>query len=90
MHAEDLTLQLLCKTLLSNLALRAELPNTDLDFGGHDIEYMRNSLKQSPLFAQSHVDCIRQFGRFPGRNKALGRTTTEQEQKYLEEHPAGF
>lgn len=41
-------------------------------------------------FAQRHISCISRFGRFPARNKALGRESTEEEIKYLEENAAGF
>lgn len=33
--------------------------------------------------AVDHRDIVLQFGRFPHRNKALGRTSTEAEQAYL-------
>jgi uncharacterized protein (DUF924 family) len=35
--------------------------------------------------AERHRDIIRRFGRFPHRNAILGRTTTEAEQRYLDE-----
>ena len=35
-------------------------------------------------FAQLHLDQIVRFGRFPGRNAALGRRTTPEEQDALE------
>jgi uncharacterized protein (DUF924 family) len=35
-------------------------------------------------WAELHADIIRRFGRFPHRNKALGRTTTEDEQAFLD------
>ena len=35
-------------------------------------------------FAQRHHDQIARFGRFPGRNAALGRRTTDQEQDALD------
>ena len=35
-------------------------------------------------WAQSHADIIRQFGRFPHRNAMLGRTTTAEEQAFLD------
>jgi len=35
--------------------------------------------------AQRHHDEIKRFGRFPYRNAALGRTSTAEEEKYLEE-----
>ena len=36
-------------------------------------------------FAQLHYDQIARFGRFPGRNAALGRRTSEAEQAVIEE-----
>ena len=41
-------------------------------------------------FAERHRDVIQKFGRFPHRNKILGRTTTEQEQEYLDTPGSGF
>ena len=40
-------------------------------------------------FAREHHNIIEQFGRFPHRNKVLGRPTTEDEADFLKEH-AGF
>jgi len=34
--------------------------------------------------AEIHADIIRRFGRFPHRNRALGRTTTLEEQAFLD------
>jgi uncharacterized protein (DUF924 family) len=34
--------------------------------------------------AQGHLDIIRRFGRFPHRNHLLGRTTTPEEQAFLD------
>ena len=36
-------------------------------------------------WAELHADIIRKFGRFPHRNAALRRTTTAQEQKFLDD-----
>lgn len=36
-------------------------------------------------YALIHMDVIRRFGRFPHRNKVLGRETTPEEQRYLED-----
>ena len=36
-------------------------------------------------WAQVHLDIIRQFGRFPHRNAALGRDTTHDEARFLAE-----
>jgi uncharacterized protein (DUF924 family) len=35
-------------------------------------------------YAERHADIIRRFGRFPHRNAMLGRTTTPEEQAYLD------
>ena len=36
-------------------------------------------------WARLHRDIIARFGRFPHRNAALGRTTTPEEQEFLDE-----
>lgn len=35
-------------------------------------------------YAREHADIIERFGRFPHRNRLLGRDTTEEEQAFLE------
>lgn len=40
--------------------------------------------------AKSHLNMIRRFGRFPGRNEALGRESTSEEIEFLKEHPFGL
>ncbi|KAA9008978.1 DUF924 family protein [Histidinibacterium aquaticum] len=40
---------------------------------------------QSLLHARAHREIIRRFGRFPFRNAALARRTTEAEQRFLDE-----
>ena len=35
--------------------------------------------------AKHHLDIVRRFGRFPHRNAILGRVTTAEEQRYLDE-----
>lgn len=35
-------------------------------------------------WAEIHADIIRKFGRFPHRNAVLGRTTTQEEQAFLD------
>ncbi len=37
------------------------------------------------LHARAHRDVIRRFGRFPYRNKVLGRTSTPEEEEFLRE-----
>jgi uncharacterized protein (DUF924 family) len=41
-------------------------------------------------YAEAHRDVIRRFGRFPHRNAALGRASTEAEKAYLAQPGAGF
>jgi uncharacterized protein (DUF924 family) len=41
-------------------------------------------------FAEAHRDVIRRFGRFPHRNRALGRANTPAEDEYLKDPNAGF
>lgn len=41
-------------------------------------------LEDGLKYAELHADVIRRFGRFPHRNAALGRTTTEEEQAFLD------
>ena len=41
-------------------------------------------------YALRHRDAIERFGRFPARNAALGRPSTEQEQDFLNQNPRGF
>lgn len=36
------------------------------------------------VHAQHHYDIVRRFGRFPHRNRILGRETTVEEQRYLD------
>ena len=35
-------------------------------------------------YAQAHLDVIARFGRFPHRNRALGRINTPEEQAWLD------
>lgn len=48
-------------------------------------EMMRLELANEIKFAKIHLDIIEEFGRFPHRNKVLGRTTTPKEQAFLDE-----
>jgi uncharacterized protein (DUF924 family) len=41
-------------------------------------------------YARNHCEAIRRFGRFPARNRALGRETTQEEAEFLARNPAGF
>jgi uncharacterized protein (DUF924 family) len=41
-------------------------------------------------FAKDHRDVVRDYGRFPSRNAALGRETTSEEAAYLSRPDAGW
>ena len=49
-------------------------------------EYLHGFTK----FAIHHKNVVTQFGRFPHRNKTLGRRNTKQEQAYLDEDARSF
>ena len=42
-------------------------------------------LTENAKWAEHHADIIRRFGRFPHRNRILGRETTPEEQAFLDE-----
>lgn len=56
---------------------------SDLEAKGDDkaAQYVGQTLS----FDQRHVDILQKFGRYPHRNKHLGRETTDAEQKWLDE-----
>lgn len=41
-------------------------------------------------YARSHLELVERFGRFPHRNKILGRPNTPEEEEYLKDPKAGF
>ncbi|PLS69830.1 DUF924 family protein, partial [Salmonella enterica] len=41
-------------------------------------------------YAIRHKAVIEKFGRYPGRNAALGRDSTKAEVAFLKDHPEGF
>ncbi len=45
--------------------------------------YERHGLENNLRFARHHREIIRRFGRFPHRNRILGRQSTREEQEYL-------
>ena len=50
------------------------------------VELFRNAANAENLeYAKLHADIIRRFGRFPHRNACLGRVTTPEEQKFLDD-----
>jgi uncharacterized protein (DUF924 family) len=49
------------------------------------VELFRSAGRPENLkYAEDHADIIRHFGRFPHRNRILGRVTTPQEQAFLD------
>lgn len=47
-------------------------------------ERLGAGFEENLKFAREHLDIIARFGRFPHRNALLGRTTTPEEQAYLD------
>ena len=80
-HAEDMEMQDLSCRKFSDL----------LD---HNINYQvtpsDGTYEGFYRFAERHRDVIQKFGRFPHRNKILGRTSSEQEEVYLNTPGSGF
>jgi len=48
------------------------------------IEPLIGAMKQMKDFAAGHLKVLEQFGRYPSRNKFLGRENTTEEQIYLD------
>ncbi len=53
-------------------------------------EELRSTFESTLGFATEHRQIIRRFGRFPSRNRALGRVSTPDERAYLESGGSGF
>src|SRR4051812_31965666 len=51
---------------------------------------LRAAFEESLGYAEEHRQIIRQFGRFPHRNRILGRESTPEETVYLAEHGDTF
>lgn len=47
-------------------------------------------MEENAAYARDHRDVFRRFGRFPGRNAALGRDGTAEEAAWLEETGGGW
>ena len=69
-HAEDLDLQRRSVEQFGSLA--AEAGDAWRDYFAENVHY-----------AREHHDIIERFGRFPHRNRILGRESTEEELRYL-------
>ncbi len=77
MHAEDLAIQEECVRCFAQF--RDEAPAT-----------LKQRLGSNHEFALRHRDIVARFGRFPHRNRALGRTSTTVEQAFLAQPGSGF
>ena len=75
-HSERLSNQALCVD-----AFQSALADAPVEFKPHVQDALDYALK--------HKDVIEKFGRFPHRNKVLGRTSSEAEIDWLKEH-GGF
>lgn len=49
------------------------------------VRWMEEIGEENVSFAVEHRDIIKRFGRFPHRNAVLGRATTDEERRFLEE-----
>jgi uncharacterized protein (DUF924 family) len=78
-HDERLISQVACVALCEAMAARGELDTENMKFA-----------EASLGSAKNHLDIIMRFGRFPGRNAALGRESTPEEIEFLKEHPFGL
>ena len=74
MHAEDIELQRRCVREFESLVEQAE-------------ELIAAELRGNLRFAKSHLEIIERFGRFPYRNAALGRASSEAELEFIEHGP---
>lgn len=77
MHAEDLGLQDRCIGCFQEL----------LDATPPDHTVARDDLASHLQFARLHRDIVLRFGRFPHRNAALGRRSTDEEAAFLVDGP---
>lgn len=76
-HAESLDVQEQAVTLFTRLVD---------DFPAE----VRSLVASSAEFARKHRDIVKRFGRFPHRNRALGRASTPEEIRYLAEGGESF
>ena len=81
MHSEDLLAQIAGVAAYEGLVQRCR---EEGDEGAR--AFAESGLDSS----RGHRDVIRRFGRFPSRNRILGREETVEEREFLEEHPDGF
>ena len=71
-----------CETLANQDRFIALLTDCLREFGDEAAEYLE--------YGHKHRDIIKRFGRFPHRNAALGRETTEEEAEFLKGPNSSF
>jgi uncharacterized protein (DUF924 family) len=76
-HAEDLELQRLGVRCFDGLARTVAEP-------------CRKEYESFADYARRHCEIIERFGRFPHRNKILGRVSTPEEIKFLKQPGSSF
>ncbi|MCP3163611.1 DUF924 family protein [Myxococcus qinghaiensis] len=68
-----------------------ELHDQRLSVSLFEMLTLHHSGSHEPLdYAKRHLDVIERFGRFPHRNDALGRPTTPEEARFLQEPGSSF
>ncbi|KAG9188135.1 hypothetical protein G6011_02058 [Alternaria panax] len=82
MHSEDLSAHDLADGILAEFARELE----GLDGYNGTKMWLENYQKAS----KEHRNILERFGRYPHRNTALGRTSTEEERRFIEEGGATF
>ncbi|HBO96569.1 MAG TPA: hypothetical protein DD648_00745 [Candidatus Omnitrophica bacterium] len=80
MHAEDIRAQCLSVGYFTELVEESRKKNPG------NTHYYSYSLD----YANRHYVIIERFGRFPHRNKILGRTSTPEEIEFLKKPGSGF
>ena len=81
MHSESLLAQVAAKSCIEAFEARCAVAGD---------EAMRPFAAKMLQGAQVHLEVIDRFGRYPSRNVALGRESTEAEVEFLKERPSGF
>lgn len=76
-HSEDIHIQSASMKYFHNLKTEVEG------------EY-KNIIEGCYSWAEKHYEIIKEFGRFPHRNRILGRLSTREELKYLKDNPNPF
>lgn len=79
MHCENSEVQII--SLLQFKKLEDEYPEP---------KELYEMLRGSRIYADKHADIIKRFGRYPHRNKILGRKSTDEEKEFLKGPGSSF